>query len=167
MPGLGRARPALAAPLKIRTAGRSPPRTQGGQDWTFRDVSTQKHTHGIHLYPARMHPEIARRVIAKYSRPGDVVFDPFMGSGGVLLESILHGNNAAGLDINPLAVLISKVKTTVFKDSKISLITKALEAIMESGNQKIKAGGGVAEWAARLARRRQPASDQLQCPRLV
>lgn len=145
MPGLGKARPARTAPLKLRAAGHTSLRSQGGQDWTFRDVSTQKHTHGIHLYPARMHPEIARRVIAKYSRPGDVVFDPFMGSGGVLLESILHGNNAAGLDINPLAVLISKVKTTVFKNNKISLITKALETILQSGDQKIKTGGGVAE----------------------
>ena len=67
----------------------------------------------MHLYPARMHPEIARRVIAKYARKDtDIVFDPFMGSGGVLLEAILHGNNSVGFDINPFAVLLSKVKTT-------------------------------------------------------
>lgn len=59
-----------------------------------------------------MHPEIARRVIIKYGRKSDVVFDPFMGSGGVLLEAILNGHNAVGIDINPLAVLLSKVKTT-------------------------------------------------------
>lgn len=143
MPRLSkRARLARTAPLESRATGRRSLHPQGAQDWTFRDVSTQKHTHGIHLYPARMHPEIARRVISKYSNSGDVVFDPFMGSGGVLLESILNGNNATGLDINPLAVLISKVKTTVFKNKKISLITKSLQTILDNSNREIKAGGG-------------------------
>lgn len=120
-------------PLKIAT--------KTGGDWTFRDISTQQYTHGIHLYPARMHPEIARRVISKYAHTADVIFDPFMGSGGVLLESILYGNNAVGLDINPLAVLISKVKTTVFKNNKISLIPKFLETILSNSNRTLKRGG--------------------------
>lgn len=82
-------------------------------DWTFLDKSTGQFTHKLHLYPARMHPEIAKRVIAKYARnETDVVFDPFMGSGGVLLEGILHGNHSIGIDVNPFAVLLSKVKTT-------------------------------------------------------
>ncbi len=119
---------------------------EANSDWTFRDISTQKYTHGIHLYPARMHPEIARRVISKYAHPSDVVFDPFMGSGGVLLESILHGNNAVGLDINPLAVLISKVKTTIFKNNKISLIPKFLETILSDSNHAFKRGGGGRQW---------------------
>lgn len=89
-----------------------------------------------------MHPEIARRVISKYCSAGDVVFDPFMGSGGVLLESILHGNNAVGFDINPLAVLISRVKTRVLKNSRISLIARSLEAILKNSNRALKAGGG-------------------------
>lgn len=81
-------------------------------EWTFLDVSTRKYTHAIHLYPARLHPEIPKRIIAKYAKRTDVVLDPFMGSGGVLLEAILHGNNAIGIDVNPFAILLSKVKTT-------------------------------------------------------
>jgi len=34
-------------------------------DWTFLNISTQDYTHGFHLYPARMHPEIAKRIITK------------------------------------------------------------------------------------------------------
>ena len=92
-------------------------------EWTFLDISTRKYTHALHLYPARLHPEIARRIISKYAiNRSDVVFDPFMGSGGVLLESILHGNTSIGIDINPFAVLLSKVKTTpIFKDMNQSL----------------------------------------------
>ena len=74
-------------------------------------------------------PEIAKRVISKYAKnQTDVVFDPFMGSGGVLLEAILHGNQAIGIDINPFAVLLSKVKTTpIHKD-----LNKVLKKILSN-----------------------------------
>ncbi len=96
-------------------------------EWTFLDKSTRQYTHALHLYPARMHPEIAKRIITKYAKnKTDVVFDPFMGSGGVLLETILHGNHAIGIDVNPFAVLLSKVKTTpIHKD-----LNKTLEKIL-------------------------------------
>ncbi len=101
------------------------------EDWTFLDVSTHDYTHGFHLYPARMHPEIAKRLIAKYvSDTKKVVFDPFMGSGGVLVEALLHGNNSVGIDVNPMAVLLSKVKTTPINATSLHeeyerLITKS------------------------------------------
>ena len=97
-------------------------------EWTFLDVSTRKYTHAIHLYPARMHPEIARKVISKYAKNrSDVVLDPFMGSGGVLLEAILHGNSAIGIDVNPFAVLLTKVKTTPLKAD----LSRHLESILK------------------------------------
>ena len=81
-------------------------------EWTFADISTRKYTHALHLYPARLHPEIARQVIEKYSKSKtDVILDPFMSSGGVLLEGIIHGNQAIGIDINPFVGLLSKVRT--------------------------------------------------------
>ena len=96
-------------------------------EWTFLDKSTREYTHAIHLYPARMHPEIAKRIISKYAKnKTDVVFDPFMGSGGVLLEAILHGNQAIGIDINPFAVLLSKVKTTPIRKDLSKTLKKIL-----------------------------------------
>ena len=90
------------------------------EDWTFRDISTRKYTHGFHQYPARMHPEIAKRLIEKYTKKSsDIIFDPFMGSGGVLVEAMLHGNNSIGIDLNPFAVLLSEVKTTPINSKKL------------------------------------------------
>jgi len=90
------------------------------EDWTFRDISTKEYTHGFHQYPARMHPEIAKRLIVKYAiKSSDIVFDPFMGSGGVLVESMLHGNNSVGIDLNPFAVLLATVKTTPLDAAKL------------------------------------------------
>ena len=105
------------------------------EDWTFRDISTKEYTHGFHQYPARMHPEIAKRLIEKYAiKSSDIVFDPFMGSGGVLVESMLHGNNSVGIDLNPFAVLLTKVKTTPLDAAKLE--TTFNQIILDSKKDK-------------------------------
>jgi DNA modification methylase len=82
------------------------------EDWDFKTANTQHHTHGMHTYPARMVPQIANRLIKTYSQEGDVVYDPMCGSGTVLVEATLLNRRAIGTDLNPLAILLSKVKTT-------------------------------------------------------
>src|SRR5262249_30208950 len=67
--------------------------------------------HGFHSYPARMHPLTARRLVEAFSRPGDAVLDPFCGSGTVLVEARLAGRGAVGVDANPLAVRLARLKT--------------------------------------------------------
>ena len=69
-------------------------------------------THGIHRYPAKFIPQIPRFCLDSYSKEGDDVLDPFMGSGTTLLESYMMGRNSYGVDIHPLARLIAKVKVT-------------------------------------------------------
>lgn len=69
-------------------------------------------THGIHRYPSKFIPQIPRLCLERYSRPGDRVLDPFMGSGTTLLETVLLSREAIGLDVHPLARLIAKVKLT-------------------------------------------------------
>jgi DNA modification methylase len=86
------------------------------EDWDFdaKIVDTQYLTHGLHPFPARMIPQIAKRLIIRYSDVGDVILDPFCGSGGVLVEARLQGRNSIGNDINHFALLLAKVKTTPF-----------------------------------------------------
>ncbi|MEM4273324.1 MAG: DNA methyltransferase [Candidatus Caldarchaeum sp.] len=82
-----------------------------GEDWDFAGEDTQYLTHGLHPYPARMVPQIAARLMKRYAKRNDVVLDPFCGSGGVLVEARLAGLNSVGIDINPLACLIARVKS--------------------------------------------------------
>jgi len=97
------------------------------EDWTFKEIKTQEFTHGLHQYPARMHPEIAKRLITKFtSKKSDLIFDPFMGSGTVLVEAMLHGNNSIGIDLNPFAVLLSNVKTTPLDSKKLETTFKQI-----------------------------------------
>jgi len=69
-------------------------------------------THGIHRFPAKFIPQVPRFCIEHFSKQGDLVLDPFMGSGTTLLEAMLLGRDAYGIDIHPLARLIAKTKIT-------------------------------------------------------
>ena len=71
---------------------------------------TLAHVHGFHSYPARLHPDTARRLIDGFSQPGELVLDSFCGSGTVLVEARLAGRRAVGIDVNPLAVELAWLK---------------------------------------------------------
>ena len=74
------------------------------------EPAERTHVHGFHSYPARMHPETARRLVEDLSRPRDRVLDPFCGSGTVLVEARLAGRAVLGVDANPLAVRLARLK---------------------------------------------------------
>lgn len=68
-------------------------------------------THQIFRFPAKLHPPAARRLIDQYSQPGDRVLDPFCGSGTVLVEASTMGRHGVGVDVDPLSVFLTNVKT--------------------------------------------------------
>lgn len=88
-------------------------------------------THLFHSYPAKLLLNIPLFFIncTKYSSPNDVVFDPFSGSGTVLVEALLAGRRALGADANPLARLIAAAKTTHID---ADIISTALRLIISS-----------------------------------
>lgn len=69
------------------------------------------YTHTFYKYPARFSPQFAAAAIAEFSQPGDVVLDPFVGSGTTLIEAMIAGRSAIGSDISALATFIAKTKT--------------------------------------------------------
>jgi DNA modification methylase len=80
-------------------------------------------THLLHPYPAKLIPEIPhlflRSGLIRKSKGRARIADPFCGSGTVLLEAALAGYDAVGADSNPLARLISRVKTTPLEIGRI------------------------------------------------
>jgi len=69
-------------------------------------------THNFYRYPARFSPGFARTAIESFSKPGDLVLDPFMGGGTAVVESMLANRRAVGNDLNSLAVFLARIKTT-------------------------------------------------------
>lgn len=88
-------------------------------------------THLIHPYPAKLLPHIPRFFLSNdlLSRPGDLILDPFCGSGTVLLEAVLSSRRAVGADANPLARLISSTKITPVRQS---VLRKAVDRVLRS-----------------------------------
>lgn len=81
-------------------------------------------THRFYRYPARFDPDFIREVILGFSKPGDVVLDPFMGGGTTIVETLAMGRLAIGIDINRLAHFITTVKTTPLSKYDILEIKK-------------------------------------------
>lgn len=90
------------------------------KEWDFRGCDTQYGVHGIHTYVAAMIPQLANKLIALFAPREGSVLDPFCGGGAVLAEAILSGRTAIGRDVNELAVLISKAKTTYLPKEEVS-----------------------------------------------
>jgi hypothetical protein len=81
-------------------------------------------THNFYRYPARFSPRFAAAAIRSFSRPGDLVLDPYMGGGTTVVEGIVLGRHVVGNDLNALAAFIVKVKTTGICTSEVCAITR-------------------------------------------
>lgn len=60
-------------------------------------------THEFYRYPGRFSPQLANAAIRHFSRPGQLVLDPFSGGGTTAVEAIAMGRSTACLDISELA----------------------------------------------------------------
>lgn len=81
-------------------------------DWTFNGAATRELTHCYHDYPARMIPQVAGKILDTFGGDAKFLFDPYSGTGTSLVEGTIRGINVAGTDLNPLARLIAKAKTS-------------------------------------------------------
>lgn len=114
-------------------------------------VSTERYTHLIHTYPAKLLPQIPYVFLNSsliYPRDNNVVVaDPFCGSGTVLLEAALCGYDSIGADVNPLARLIAKVKTRPICPNKLNAaLVKINRAITYIKKADIPAVVNISYW---------------------
>lgn len=93
------------------------------QTYLIQQYSPNTYTHNYFKYPCKFIPEVPRWAIKKYCKnKNSNILDPFSGSGTTLLESLIQNNNAYGLDVDDIAKLITKVKTTIFTKDEIENI---------------------------------------------
>ncbi len=82
----------------------------------------------IHKYWARKPHNVVKAYIEKYTQPGDVVLDPFCGSGVTVIESFFTGRQAIGVDLNPFSLFLS---STTVSPVNIELFQKIFNKILE------------------------------------
>ena len=99
----GRPTAILATPVEVDGQALSVT-TFVNEFWTSR----QRAAHSLHeiSYRACFKPQLPRFFVERLTRPGDIVYDPFMGRGTTLLEAALLGRVPVGCDINPLSRML-------------------------------------------------------------
>ena len=109
---------------------------QTGATYAIKQANPNSYTHGMFKYPCKFIPEIPRWGIKTYlSEKRGVIFDPFSGSGTTLLEANVNGLDAYGTEIDDIAKLIIKVKTTVLDSAQMKLLDQCYSEIINTIGQ--------------------------------
>jgi DNA modification methylase len=95
-------------------------------DWDFGGYYSESPFSSIHWHPCRYASQVPATLIGLLSNAGDTVLDPFVGSGITAVEAQRLGRKSIGIDINPVACLISEAKTV---DADIDVIVGNLSRI--------------------------------------
>jgi hypothetical protein len=108
-------------------------------------VERTKHVHGLHPYLGKFIPQLVEVFLRRYFKPGDCVYDPFVGSGTTLVEANAFGLEAIGCDISAFNCLLTRVKTAAYP---LGALEMALRATYEESRhiQQEVAEGPASEW---------------------
>lgn len=111
--------------------------------------------HGWHRYVGRFPPHLVRSLLNHFgARPGQVVCDPFSGSGTTLLESRLLGLHSVGIEICPLSAVLSRTKGSFPTDISVvdSLMARFL-SFFTSRRTEFALAGDLGSYERIMARR--------------
>jgi len=87
--------------------------------------------YNMHTYWSKKPHDAIREYIRHYTKPGDLVLDPFSGSGGTALAALLEGRSAIAIDRSPAATFITKNYCTPVN-------VRELKATFEKLKEKVK-----------------------------
>jgi hypothetical protein len=107
----------------------------GEKVWDLRAAAANSeavrgHTHNYYRYPARFPPIFVREAIEAFSKPGETVIDPFVGGGTSVVEGLAQGRRFIGFDLNPIAVFVSRVKSTPLSSGKLERAKSYAEKLL-------------------------------------
>jgi hypothetical protein len=75
--------------------------------------------HTIHPYFAKFSPSVPELYVQKHTAKGDLVLDPFSGSGTTAMVCSVQGRDFIGVDANPIAALLSRVKSSIISNEAV------------------------------------------------
>lgn len=120
-------------------------------------------THQLHAFAARCPAPVARWAIESYTKPGDVVLDPMVGSGTTLVEARLYGRHAWGCNIDPLARLDTEGEYVLMDEPTDDPVMEAAQGASRGISSGVPASGahhrpGATGWAKLLDAHSVPSS---------
>jgi len=130
----------------------------GSADWSFLSKGPRPGTE-FHPYPARFIPQVPAQVLDLLQVQSGTVLDPFCGSGTTLAEARRNGLDALGVDINPIACLISRVRTSRWTPGDSAALMRHQAALLVAAEESDDVGDEFADiprldhWFAEHAQR--------------
>src|SRR5688572_16930605 len=103
--------------------------------WEFKKTAARTELHGCARYPAMMVPQLQFEILktlVDFAPDIKSVYEPFVGSGTAMSESMKFGLDFTGYDINPLAVLLCKAKRGPFKVHELRDKSEKLESFIKT-----------------------------------
>lgn len=97
--------------------------------WTASKYDRSLNVHRFFQYPAMMVPIVQQKlieIILLIDKTVSTMLDPFMGSSTSIIAGMMNGLSCYGQDINPLSILLSKVKTCIYDFEQLSSLSKLL-----------------------------------------
>ncbi|HKS16842.1 MAG TPA: hypothetical protein VJU16_05990, partial [Planctomycetota bacterium] len=104
-------------------------------------------THGFHPWPARMHPETARRAIESF--PAARILDPFVGSGTVAVEAVRAGRPFTGVDVSRVALEVAWSRTRVRPPEACRVVEREAGRVASDAAKSAHRDVSLPSWAER------------------
>src|SRR3989344_5970871 len=115
-------------------------------NWTLsfdnlREKDTTKHVHRLHPYKGKYIPQLVEYFIDThtddfkkevYFKTGDIILDPFLGSGTTLIQSLEMGIHSVGIDVSEFNCMIASCKATRYDDEHLQKAVKKMIASLET-----------------------------------
>jgi hypothetical protein len=107
-------------------------------------VERTKHVHSLHPYLGKFIPQLVEVFLQRYFRPGHCIYDPFVGSGTMLVEANTYGCDSIGVDISAFNCLLTRVKTARYSLAALELGLKT--ALEQARRDRRRTGGRATPW---------------------
>jgi site-specific DNA-methyltransferase (adenine-specific) len=100
-------------------------------DWHEQSARWGHPVHSICSYMASFPPRVPHYFISRFTKPGDIVLDPFSGRGTTPSEACMMGRKGIGSDLNPMAVVLTKAKVKMPRQKSVNKRLNEMEKLFE------------------------------------